>query len=62
MQSHGSGTGFSLFINRSAIEIENFGYVKEILNRDFNSWSGKFLEKYFIEKLKLEKNYSLIGN
>jgi hypothetical protein len=47
---------------RSAIEIENFGYVKEILNRDFNSWSGKFLEKYFIEKLKLEKNYSLIGN
>lgn len=47
---------------RSAIEIENFGYIKEIVNRDFSSWSGKFLEKYFIEKLKLEKNYSLIGN
>ncbi len=47
---------------RSAVEIENFGYLKEIVNRDFSSWSGKFLEKYFIEKLKLEKNYSLIGN
>lgn len=47
---------------RSAIEIENFGYVKEIVNRDFSGWSGKFLEKYFIEKLVLEKNYSVIGN
>jgi len=47
---------------RSAIEIENFGYIKEIVNRDFSSWSGKFLEKYFIEKLILEKNFSQIGN
>jgi AAA+ ATPase superfamily predicted ATPase len=47
---------------RSAIEIENFGYIKEIVNRDFSSWSGKFLKKYFIEKLILEKNFSQIGN
>jgi len=47
---------------RSAIEIENFEYVKDIIRRDFSAYSGRFLEKYFIEKLSGEKSYSLIGN
>jgi len=46
---------------KSAIEIENFAYVKEIVRRDFQTYSGKFLEKYFIEKLKLTYRYSSIG-
>ena len=46
---------------KSAIEIENYDFVKDIVKRDFSMYSGKFLEKYFIEKLKLEKNYSQIG-
>ncbi len=46
---------------KSAIEIENFEYVKSIVKRDFSVYSGKFLEKYFCEKLKLEKKYSQIG-
>jgi len=46
---------------RSAIEIENYEYVKETVKRDFATYSGKFLEKYFIEKLKLSNNYSTIG-
>ena len=46
---------------KSAIEIENYEFVKEILKRDFSVFSGKFLEKYFIEKLKLSKQYSQIG-
>lgn len=46
---------------KSAIEIENYDFVKDIVKRDFSMYSGKFLEKYFIEKLKLEKKYSLLG-
>lgn len=47
---------------RSAVEIENFGFLKKIIKRDFDTYSGRFLEKFFVEKLKLSKKYSLIGN
>jgi len=46
---------------KSAIEIDNYEYVKKIVQRDFSTYSGKFLEKYFIEKLKLSNSYSEIG-
>ena len=46
---------------KSAIEIENYQYVKDIVNRDYTTYSGHFLEKYFIEKLKLSNQYSDIG-
>ncbi len=46
---------------KSAIEIENYDFVKDIIKRDFSMYSGKFLEKYFIEKLQLEKKYSQLG-
>jgi hypothetical protein len=46
---------------KSAIEIENYEYVKNIVQRDYATYSGKFLEKLFIEKLKQTNNYSNIG-
>jgi len=46
---------------RSAIEIENYEFVKDIVKRDFSVYSGRFLEKYFADKIKLEKQYSKIG-
>ncbi len=46
---------------KSAIEIENYDYVKEVVKRDYTTYSGKFLERYFIEKLKSSKQYSAIG-
>ncbi|MEA1916870.1 MAG: ATP-binding protein [Campylobacterota bacterium] len=46
---------------KSAIEIENYEYVKDIVKRDYTMYSGRFLEKYFIEKLKLSNNFSDIG-
>jgi len=46
---------------KSAIEIENYVYVIDIVNRDYTTYSGRFLEKYFIEQLKLSNNYSDIG-
>ncbi len=47
---------------RSAIELENYEYVKNIVKRDYETYSGKFLESYFHEKLRLTYDYSSIGN
>jgi uncharacterized protein len=46
---------------RSAVEIGNFQYVEELVRRDYATFSGKMLERYFIEKLKLSKQFSEIG-
>lgn len=46
---------------RSAVEAGNLAYLNQIVDRDYSTYSGKFLEKYFIEKLKAEKKYNLIG-
>ena len=50
-----------IYKNRSAIEIENYKYIKSLVKRDYNTYSGRFLEKYFIEKLKASGKYSAIG-
>lgn len=50
-----------IYKNRSSIEIGNFEYVRSIAERDFNVFSGPFLEKYFNEKLALTREYSAIG-
>jgi len=47
---------------RSAIELENYEYVKNIVRRDYETYSGIFLERYFREKLRLSYEYSAIGN
>lgn len=46
----------------SAIEISNYGYVREIVERDYATYSGLVLEKYFTQKLIESKNFSMIGN
>lgn len=50
-----------IYKNKSAIEIGNYAYVRSIVEHDFSIFSGKFLEKYFIEKLKTSGEYSTIG-
>ena len=46
---------------RSAIEIENFDLMRKVVKKDFRTYSGRFLEKYFVEKLVLSNDYSEIG-
>lgn len=46
---------------RGAIETGNLGYVKDIVLRDYTMYSGTILEKYFIEKMIAEENFSAIG-
>ena len=47
---------------RSAVEIGNLGYIKEIIKRDYTTYSGKILEQYFTEKLISTKQYNKIGS
>jgi len=50
-----------IYKHKSAVEMGNLEYLKEILVRDYTTYSGKILEKYFLEKLKSEKKYNKIG-
>jgi len=47
---------------RSAVEIGNYKYLQAVVKRDFDTYSGLFLEKYFREKIALSSDYSAIGN
>jgi AAA+ ATPase superfamily predicted ATPase len=45
---------------RSAIEISNFDYVRDIVEHDYETYSGIVLEKYFSQQLTESKQYSNI--
>ena len=47
---------------RSAIEIGNVDYVKEVVERDYETYSGFVLEKYFRTLLIESNQFSEIGN
>jgi AAA+ ATPase superfamily predicted ATPase len=47
---------------RSAIEMRNFKYVKDIIKRDYTAYSGTILERYFTKKIANECNLSVIGS
>ncbi|MGE4347070.1 MAG: ATP-binding protein [Flavobacteriaceae bacterium] len=51
-----------IFKYRSAVEIGNFEYLKTIVERDYSTFSGIILERYFREKLTIEENLSVIGS
>lgn len=46
---------------QSAVEIGNFGYLRSIVERDYPTYSGKILERFFTEKLVNLQRYSSIG-
>lgn len=51
-----------IFKYRSAVEMGNLSYVKDIIIRDYTTYSGRILEKYFTQKMMEEGNYSAIGS
>lgn len=46
---------------RSAIELSNFEYVRSIVQRDYETYSGMMLEKYFRQTLMESKQFSDIS-
>ena len=51
-----------IFKYRGAIEMGNFDYVKAIIQRDYPTYSGQILERYFREKITNEEPLSAIGS
>ena len=47
---------------RSAIEIGNLDYVRDIVERDYETYSGLILERYFRQNLIETKQFSDIGS
>jgi len=51
-----------IYRNNSAIEADNFSYVKRILERDLSSFSGIVLERLFRSLLSSTGDYSAVGH
>ena len=51
-----------LYKNRGTVEIGNFAYLRALVERDLPAYSGRFLEKYFTEKLALSGDWSQVGS
>ncbi|GHU63209.1 ATPase [Bacteroidia bacterium] len=47
---------------RSAVEIGNLDYVRNLVERDYETYSGLILEKYFRSQLIDSKQFSAIGS
>jgi len=50
-----------IYKNRAALETGNYSYPRSVAERDFESFSGPYLEKYFREKIALSGEFTLIG-
>lgn len=50
-----------LYKNWSAVELKNFEYIRRIIDRDYSTYCGKFLERFFLELLAGQKKYNRIG-
>ena len=51
-----------IFKYQSLIEAGSFEKLKEIILRDFDMFSGKFLEKLFVDQLKEQQQFTHIGS
>ena len=51
-----------IYSNRSAVEMENFDYIKKVLNRDFDTFSGIELEALCEAILIESKQFNRIGS
>lgn len=47
---------------KGTVEINNFNYLRQIVDRDFPTFSGLFLERFIKEQLAATKKYALIGS
>ena len=51
-----------IYSNRSAVEMENYTYLKKVIERDFNVFSGKQLESLFEAVLIESQQFNRIGS
>ncbi len=51
-----------IYRNLSAVETGNFTYLREIVERDYSTWSGRILERFFHELCAESGTYNRIGS
>ncbi len=51
-----------IYPNQNLIELEQFDRLRDIVNRDYETFTGKTLEKYFFEVLREKGNFSSLGS
>lgn len=51
-----------IFRNWSAVETGNYAYIREVIDRDFDTWAGLMLERFFHELFAESGNYNAIGS
>ncbi len=51
-----------IYRNRTAVETENFEYLKEIIARDIQTYKGKLLENFFYDCFAMSKQYNKLGS
>ena len=51
-----------IYSNRSAVEMENYEFIKKVLDRDFENYSGTHLEELFKAVLIESKQFNHIGS
>ena len=50
-----------IYSNQNLIELGQYDLLKTVILRDYETFSGKTLEQYFTEKIKEEKQVTLLG-
>ncbi len=50
-----------IFKNRSAVETGNFSYIREIINRDYSTYTGRILESFYQQVFAESGRYNRIG-
>lgn len=51
-----------IYRNLSTVETGNFAYLKEVVERDYATWSGRILERFFHELFAESGRYNRIGS
>jgi len=51
-----------IYRNLSAVETGNFDYIRQIVQRDYATWSGRILERFFHELFAQTGSYNRIGS
>lgn len=47
---------------KGAVELKNFDFIKKVVERDYSTFSGLFLERFIKDKLAASKEFSQIGS
>lgn len=51
-----------IYRNRSAVESGNFNYIKQLFEKNYRSYCGKLLEKFYHELIANTQQYNRIGS